>query len=80
MIIQEAQSDGLLLPISCSCLSIEVSRSGYYEWLKQSEKFPCEDRKYDLDNQILSKPSKRQGYHRAEPVVGFRYHLCPASA
>ena len=34
MIIQEAQSEDLLLPISRSCSALEVSRSGYYEWLK----------------------------------------------
>jgi len=43
MIIQEAQSDGLLLPISHSCLALDVSRSGYYEWLKRSEKIPAEN-------------------------------------
>ena len=31
MIIQEGQSDGLLLPISHSCLALDVSRSGYYD-------------------------------------------------
>ena len=43
MIIQEAQSDGLLLPIYHSCLALDVSRSGYYEWLKRSEKIPAEN-------------------------------------
>jgi len=43
MIIQEAQSDDLLLPISRSRSALEVSRSGYYEWLKQSEKIPTEN-------------------------------------
>ena len=53
MIIQEAQSDGLLLPISPSCLALDVSRSGYYEWLKRSEKFTAENSESsDLVNQI----------------------------
>ena len=38
MIIQEAQSDGLLLPIYHSCLALNVSRNGCYEWLRRSEK------------------------------------------
>ena len=53
MIIQKAQSDGLLLPISHSCLALDVSRSGYYEWLKRSEKNPAENSESsDLINQI----------------------------
>ena len=53
MIIQEAQSDGLQLPISHSCLALDVSRSGYYEWLKRSEKIPAENSESsDLINQI----------------------------
>ena len=53
MIIQEAQSDGLLLPIYHSCLALDVSRSGYYEWLKRSEKIPAENSESsDLINQI----------------------------
>ncbi len=44
MIIQEAQSYGLLLPISHSCLALDVSRNGYYEWLKRSEKILVENR------------------------------------
>ena len=53
MIIQEAQSEDLLLPISRSCSALEVSRSGYYEWLKQSEEIPTENGKsLDLNNQI----------------------------
>lgn len=38
MIINEAQSDGFALSISCSCRALGVSRSGYYEWLKRSER------------------------------------------
>ena len=37
MIIQDAHSNDLLLPISRSCQALEVSRSGYYEWLKLFE-------------------------------------------
>ena len=43
MIIQKAQSEDLLLPISRSCVALEVSRSGYYEWLKQYEKITTEN-------------------------------------
>ena len=43
MIIQEAQSENLLLPTYHSCLTLDVSRSGYYEWLKRSEKIPAEN-------------------------------------
>jgi len=53
MILHDAQSAGLLLPISRSCLALEVSRSGYYEWLKQSENILTENSEYpDLKNQI----------------------------
>ena len=53
MIIQEAQSEDLLLPISHSCLALDVSRSGYYEWLKRSEKIPAENSESsDLIDQI----------------------------
>jgi hypothetical protein len=53
MIIQDGQSDGLLLPISHSCLALDVSRSGYYEWLKRSEMIPAENSESsDLIDQI----------------------------
>ena len=53
MILHDAQSAGLLLPISRSCLALEVSRSGYYEWLKRSENILTENSEYpDLKNQI----------------------------
>jgi len=53
MIIQEAQSEDLLFPISHSCLALDVSRSGYYEWLKRSEKIPAENSESsDLIEQI----------------------------
>jgi len=35
MIIQETISDGLQLSIAQSCHALEVSRSGYFKWLKQ---------------------------------------------
>ena len=40
MIIHDALSDGLALPISHSCLALEVSRSGYYNWRIQPERVP----------------------------------------
>lgn len=53
MIIQDSLSDGLHLQIYRSCLALEVSRSGYYEWLKQSEKITTENsRSSDMSNQI----------------------------
>jgi len=53
MIIQEAQSEDLMLPISRSCLALDVSRSGYYEWLTRSEKMPAENSESsDLIGQI----------------------------
>ena len=53
MIIQEAHSEDLLLPISHSCLALDVSRSGYYEWLKRSEKIPADNSESsDLIDQI----------------------------
>jgi hypothetical protein len=41
MIIQDSHSNDLQLPISCSCLVLEVSRSGYYDWQKSSETIPA---------------------------------------
>jgi putative transposase len=67
MIIEEAQSDGLLLPISHSCLALDVSRSCYYEWLKQSEKIPAENSESsDLNDQIQEIASEfpYYGYRR----------------
>jgi len=53
MIIHDAHSDGLALPISHSCLALEVSRSGYYKWLKQPEMVHTVDGEYsDLKTQI----------------------------
>ena len=53
MIIQDALSDGLQLPISNSCLALEISRSCYYKWLKQPEMVPTKNSEYlDLKNQI----------------------------
>ena len=53
MIIQDAHSNDLLLPISRSCQALEVSRSGYYEWLKPFEEISSENWEYlDLVGQI----------------------------
>jgi putative transposase len=53
MIIMGARSDGLQLPICHSCLALEVSRSGYYRWLRQSEMVPSVNSEYlNLKNQI----------------------------
>ena len=53
MIIQDAQSNDLTLTISRSCQALEVSRSGYYEWLKSFEEPSSENGEYlDLINQI----------------------------
>ena len=54
MIIQESHSNSLQLPISRSCLVLEVSRSGYYDWLESSETIPAGGSEYsDLNNQIV---------------------------
>ena len=42
MIIADAQSNDFGLPISRSCQALEVSRSGYYEWLKPFEEISSE--------------------------------------
>jgi hypothetical protein len=60
MIIQEGQSDGLLLPISHSCLALDVSRSGYYEWLKRSAKIPAENSNLISDDVPPRTPSSRR--------------------
>ena len=53
MIVHESPPDRLQLPISRSCLALEVSRSGYYEWLKRYEKIHADDSESpDLNNQI----------------------------
>jgi len=54
MIIQDAtRSNDLLLPVSRSCQALEVSRSGYYEWLKPFEEIFSEDVEYlDLVGRI----------------------------
>jgi len=53
MIIQDAQSNDLQLPIYRSCQALEVSRSGYYEWLNPFEEISPEDCGYlDLVGQI----------------------------
>jgi len=66
MTIQEILSDGLSLSISQSCHALEVSRSGYYKWLKQPEMISSENGEYsDLKNQI-------QGIALEFPFYGYR--------
>ena len=63
MIIHDAHSDGLALPISHSCLALEVSRSGYYKWLKQPEMVHSVDGEYsDLKTQIQEIALEFPGY------------------
>ena len=53
MIIADAQSNDLALPLSRSCQALEVSRSAYYEWLKPFEEITSENGEYlDLVGQI----------------------------
>ena len=60
MTIQDAQSDGLQLPISQSCQSLEVSRSGYYKWRVQPKMVPYVN--MDLKNQIQDIALEFTGY------------------
>ena len=66
MTIEDSLSDGLLLPISQSCQSLEVSRSGYYKWRTQPEIASTAPEDMDLKNQFqevaLEFPS--YGYRR----------------
>ncbi len=53
MIIHDSLTDSLQLSISRSCLALEASRSGYYDWQKSSETIPAGGSEYsDLNNQI----------------------------
>jgi putative transposase len=60
MIIQDALSSDLQLSISQSCRSLEVSRSGYSDWLKRPESIPYEE--IDLRNQIQEIALEFPGY------------------
>ncbi len=63
MIIQDAYSDGLQLPVYHSCLALEVSRSGYYKWLKQLEMNPSvNSENLDLKCQIQEIALEFPGY------------------
>ena len=62
MTIQDAQSGGLQLPISQSCQSLEVSRSGYYKWRIQPEIAPNDSEDLDLKNQIQEIAMEFTGY------------------
>jgi len=67
MTIRESLSDGIQLPISESCLALEVSRSGYYKWLNRSELVPSDNSEYmDLKDQIqkIATGFTRYGYRR----------------
>jgi len=60
MMIQENHSDKLSLPISRSCLALEVSRSGYYKWRSQKEINNSDD--LDLKDQIQRIALEFPGY------------------
>jgi transposase InsO family protein len=60
MTIQDALSDGLVLSISQSCQTLEVSRSGYYKWRIQPEMVPSVN--MDLRNQIQEIALEFTGY------------------
>jgi putative transposase len=67
MISQDSLSNSHQLPISRSCLVLEVSRSGYYDWLSSSETVPADSSEYlDLNNQIQEIASEfpYYGYRR----------------
>ena len=60
MTIQDGHSDGLVLSISQSCQTLEVSRSGYYKWRMQPEMVPSVN--MDLRNQIQEIALEFTGY------------------
>jgi len=63
MTIQEGLSDGIQLSLSRSCQALEVSRSGYYKWLKQPETVPSTNSEYmDLKDQIQDIALEFPGY------------------
>ena len=77
MIIQDAHSNDLLLPISRSCQALEVSRSGYYEWLKPFEEISSENGEYlDLVGRIQEIASEFTcyGYRRITAELRNRGH------
>jgi putative transposase len=63
MTIQDGLSDGIQLSLSKSCQALEVSRSGYYKWLKQPETVPSTNSEYmDLKDQIQDIALEFPGY------------------
>lgn len=64
MIIQDSHSYGLQLSITRSCQALEVSRSGYYKWMNQSQPVPTVE--IDLRDQIqdIALEFPRYGYRR----------------
>jgi putative transposase len=63
MIIQESLSDGLLLPTYWACRGLEVSRSGYYKWLRRpGEEASQNIVEMDLMNQIQNIALEFPGY------------------
>jgi len=64
MTILDAQSGGLQLPISQSCQSLDVSRSGYYKWRVQPKRVQYVD--VDLKNQIQEIALEFTGYRLQE--------------
>lgn len=71
MTIQDAQSGGLQLPISQSCQSLEVSRSGYYKWRVQPKRVPYVN--MDLKNQIQEIALEFTGYGYRRMTAELRY-------
>jgi hypothetical protein len=61
--MQTALSDGLQLSISQSCQALEVSRSGYYKWLREPKMDAPENSEYmDLKNRIQEIALEFPGY------------------
>ena len=71
MTILDAKSGGLLLPISQSCQSLEVSRSGYYKWRVQPKIVPYMN--MDLKNQIQEIALEFPGYGYRRMTAELRY-------
>jgi putative transposase len=70
MIIQDTQSSCLELSISQSCLTLEVSRSGYWKWRNQPQSVPYED--MDLRTQIQEIALEFPGYGYRRITVELR--------
>lgn len=75
MTIQESIASGLQLSISQSCRALEVSRSGFYEYLNQPETDPSANSKnMDLKNQIqeIALEFPGYGYRRVTAELHYR--------